>query len=94
MTRTTKWFTVPALSIGALGIAFSAGIFVDHTAVAQAQYVPRPEYTKDQNDLHLRQLRDSLTQVAQHTEEVVRLDRIERVLYKMACKQFPTECDR
>lgn len=101
MTHPPRWFTVPALSIGALGIAFSAGIFVDHTTVAQAQFVPRSEYTKDQNALQVRQLSDSLT--LELTKQLIfaRLEqqsteqaRANRVLYRVACHLYPTECDR
>lgn len=94
MTRTIKWFTLPAISLGALSLAFSAGVFVDHTAVSQAQFVTRQEYTKDLTDARIRFLTDSMRQDALHDAQIQRLSRIERIVLKMACHDFPTECDR
>lgn len=94
MTRTTRWFTLPAISIGGLSIAFAAGAFVDHATVAQAQFVTRQEYTKDFNEVRLRFLADSLNAEAKHDAAILRLARIERIVLRMACHDFPTECER
>ena len=94
MTRTIKWFTLPAVSLAALSLAFSAGVFVDHATVSQAQFVTRTEYTKDQNLARIQFLTDSLRQDALHDAQILRLARIERIVLKMACHDFPTECER
>lgn len=94
MTRTIQWFTLPAVSLAALSLAFSAGVFVDHASVSQAQFVTRTEYTKDSTDVRIRFLTDSLRQEALHDAQVMRLARIERIVLKMACHDFPTECER
>lgn len=101
MTRVTKFFTLPGLSIAAATALISGGIAIGRAMEVQAMYVTRPEYTKDQNDIRQRFLKDSLTGVILRSEIIGRLDRQDssqaranRILYHLACKTYPTECER
>lgn len=93
MTRATKLVTVP-LSVATATAIFSAGVAVGHVREMQAQFVTRPEYATDRNALQMRMLRDSLVEDARHAGELQRLDRIERVVLKIACHDFPSECEK
>lgn len=93
MTRADKWRLVLP-SVGIVTIVFACGVFVGNYKEAAAQYVQRPEFNQHIAEYQIRMLRDSLTRSAQYVDEVKRLDRIERIVYKMACHDFPTECER
>lgn len=93
MTGVEKWrLVVP--SVGIVTIVFACGVFVGNYKEASAQYLMRPEFNQHVAEEQIRLLRDSLTHAAQYTDEVKRLDRIERIVFKMACHDFPTECER
>lgn len=92
MTRSDKWkLALP--TVGVITLAFACGAFVGSYKDAAAMYINRPEYNQHVADYQIRMLRDSLTRAAQYSDEVKRLERIERIVYKMACHDFPTECD-
>lgn len=101
MTRVTKFVGLPVLSVAAVSAIFGAGLSVGRAIEVQAMYVTRPEYTKDQIALQRRQLSDSLT--LELTKQIIfaRLEqqsteqaRANRVLYRVACHLYPSECDR
>lgn len=100
MTPRTKWVTIP-LSFTAATAILSAGIAIGHALEVQAQFVTRAEYTENRNDVQTRFLKDSLTLVILKSEMLTRLDqqaveqqRTNRILYRVACKLYPSECDR
>lgn len=101
MTRGIKFVGIPFLSLAAVSAIFGAGLSVGHAIEVQAMYITRPEYTKDQSALQRRQLADSLT--LELTKQLIftRLEqqsteqaRANRVLYRVACRLYPTECER
>lgn len=91
MTGGEKWkLVVP--SVGIVTIVFACGVFVGNYKEAQAMYILRPEFNQHVAEYQIRMLRDSLTRSAQYADEVKRLDRLERITYKVACHFMPTEC--
>jgi len=100
MTPRTKWVTIPLSFTAATGI-LSAGIAIGHALEVQAQFVTRAEYTENRRDVRERFLRDSLTLVILKSELMTRMDqqqieqqRTNRILYRVACRMMPSECDR
>lgn len=91
MTGGEKWkLVVP--SVGIVTIVFACGVFVGNYKESAALYITRPEFNQHVAENQIRLLRDSLTRAAQYTDEVKRLDRLERITYKVACHFIPTEC--